>query len=202
MIIQAFYNGVTQAVRSTIDTAAGGTLISKTKDETYSLIEEMTLSNCQWSSERTQPTRVGGKFEVDALTLLSAEADAMTQRLDRLNVNAVNSNAPSPCDTCGSIDHITLHCLVRSLFFQESNTFNYVQNFNSRPTHDSYSNTYNSAWKNHPNLSYRSNPNSVNMPPMTARVPPGFQRPPFPSQMPEKSNLELMMESMLMVQQK
>jgi len=31
MIVQAFYNGVTQAVRSTIDTAAGGTLMNKLK---------------------------------------------------------------------------------------------------------------------------------------------------------------------------
>ena len=52
MIIQAFYNDVTQAVRSTIDAATGGTLTSKTEDEAYNLIEEMTLNNFQWSTER------------------------------------------------------------------------------------------------------------------------------------------------------
>jgi len=35
---------------------------------------------------------------------------------------------------------------------------------------------------------------------MNARPPLGFQRPPFPSRMPQKSNLEAMMESMLMAQ--
>jgi len=45
MIIQAFYNGVTQYVRSTIDTATRGTLISKTKDEAYNLIKEKVLNN-------------------------------------------------------------------------------------------------------------------------------------------------------------
>jgi len=39
------------------------------------------------------------------------------------------------------------------------------------------------------------------MPPMNARPPPGFQRP-FPPQVPQESNLEAMMESMLMSQQK
>ena len=39
MIIQAFYKGVTQPVRSTIDAAAGGTLMNKTEDEAYNLIE-------------------------------------------------------------------------------------------------------------------------------------------------------------------
>ena len=69
MIIQAFYNDVTQAMTSTIDAVAGGTLMSKIKDEAYNLIEEMTLNNFQWSAERAKPRRVGGKLEVDVFTL-------------------------------------------------------------------------------------------------------------------------------------
>jgi len=37
---------------------------------------------------------------------------------------------------------------------------------------------------------------------MNARPPPGFPRPRFPQQAPQKSNLEAMMESMLLAQQK
>ena len=96
MIIQVFYNGVTQSVRPTIDAAVEGTLMSKTEDKAYNLIKEMALNNFQWSTERGQPKRVGGKLEVDALTLLFAKLDAMTQRLDRMNVNVVNSSAPFP----------------------------------------------------------------------------------------------------------
>jgi len=47
MIIQTFYNGVIQPVRSTIDTVAGGTLMNKAEDEAYNLIEEMSLNNFQ-----------------------------------------------------------------------------------------------------------------------------------------------------------
>ena len=97
MVVQTFYNGVTQPVRSIIDVAAGGTLMSKTEEEAYNLIEEMTLNNFQWSNERGQPKRVGGKYDIDALTLLTAKMDAMTQKLDKLNVHAVNSCAPSAC---------------------------------------------------------------------------------------------------------
>jgi len=82
MIIQTFYNGVTQFVRSTIDAVPGGTLMNKTEDEAYTLIEEMTLNNFQWSIERGQPKRVCGKLKVDVLTLLSVKVDTMTQRLD------------------------------------------------------------------------------------------------------------------------
>jgi len=34
-----------------IDAAAVGTLMSKTKEEVYNLIEEMALNNYQWSNE-------------------------------------------------------------------------------------------------------------------------------------------------------
>ena len=54
-------------------------MINKTEDKTDNLIEEMTLNNFQWSNEQGQPKRVGGKLEVDALTLLNAIVDAMTQ---------------------------------------------------------------------------------------------------------------------------
>ena len=47
MILQTFYNGVTHDMRLMIDMAAGGTLMSKTKDEAYNLIVKMTLNNYQ-----------------------------------------------------------------------------------------------------------------------------------------------------------
>jgi len=57
-----------------------------------------------------RPTkRVGGKLEVDALTLLSVKVDSLTQSLDHMNVN-VNSSVPPPCKICGSIKHVTLNC--------------------------------------------------------------------------------------------
>ena len=104
-------------MRSMIDAAAGGTLMSRTEDEAYNLIEEMVLNNYQWSSEHGQPKRVGGKYDTDALTLLTTKIDAMTQKLDKLNINAVNSCAPSPsCGRCGSLGHVIENCQVRNPF--------------------------------------------------------------------------------------
>jgi len=67
----------------------------------------------------------------------------MTYRLGQMYVNAVNSSAPSPCEICGSIEHITLNYQVGSLFSQDPNEVHYVQNFNPTLTNDPYSNTYN-----------------------------------------------------------
>ena len=50
MIIQAFYKGVTQSIRFTINVAVGGTLMNKIEDEAYNLIEEMALNNFQLSN--------------------------------------------------------------------------------------------------------------------------------------------------------
>jgi len=94
-----------------IDAATGGTLMSKTEEEAYNLIEEMAPNNHQWLNECGQPKRVGAKYDIDALTLLTAKMDAMTQKLDRLNANAVNSCASSPsCDRRGSLDHVIENC--------------------------------------------------------------------------------------------
>ena len=120
MIIQVFYNGVTQPVRSTTNATVGEILMNKTDDEAYNLIEEMVLNNFQRSTKRGQPKRVRGKLEVVALTLLSAKVNAMTQRLDCINVNAVNSSAHPPCEIYDSIEHVTLNCQVRSCLLYTS----------------------------------------------------------------------------------
>jgi len=76
--VQTFYNRVTQPLRSTIDVVAGGALTNKTEYEAYNLIEEMTLTNFQWSSERTQPKRVGGKLELRGISILCSKVYAMS----------------------------------------------------------------------------------------------------------------------------
>jgi len=142
-----------------IEVMASGTL-SKMERESYNLIEEMALNHYQWSNECGQPKRVGGKFDVDAVTLLTAKRDTMIQRLDRLNVNAVNLCASSPnCDQCGSHDHEMVNYQVGNSFAPSpSEHVAYVNNFQARPNHHSYFNTYNPGWKHHLNFSYRTEP--------------------------------------------
>jgi len=60
-----------------------------------------------------------------------------------MNVDAVNSSAPSPSEICGSIEHVALNCQVGSPFSQDPSEVNNVQNFNPRPANDPYSCSYN-----------------------------------------------------------
>jgi len=63
---------------STIDAVAGCTLMNKSEDDAYNLIEEMTLNNCQWSNKRSQPKRVGGKSELDVISMLLTKVDVIS----------------------------------------------------------------------------------------------------------------------------
>ena len=81
------------------------------------MLEEKVLNNYQWFNAHHQPKRIGDKFDVYALTLLTSKIDVLTQRFDRLNVNAVNSCAISPtCNRCRSYDHIIMNCQDGNLF--------------------------------------------------------------------------------------
>jgi len=125
-------------------------LISNTKEEAFNLIGETTLNNYQSSSsKRGQHKRVGGKFDVDALILLTAKMDAVTQKLDKLNVSPVNPCAPSPSyNRCGFCDHITENCQVGNPFSpSHSEHVAYMNSFQPRPNHDSYFNSFNLNWK-------------------------------------------------------
>ena len=88
----------------------------------------------------------------------------MTQKLDHMNVNAINSSAPTLCEICGSVDHLTLNCQVGSPFAQDTSEVNNVNNFNLSSTNNPYSNTYNPDWRNLPKFSYRLNPNPRSIP--------------------------------------
>ena len=51
--------------------------------------------------------------------MLSSKVNAISQKLERLNINSISSSTPSPsCDICESVDHLTVHCQVGSPFAQ------------------------------------------------------------------------------------
>jgi len=70
--------------------------MNKMEDESCNLIEEIALNNYLWCNWRSQPKRVGGKLELDVISMLFAKVDATSQTLERLNVNSVSSSIPSP----------------------------------------------------------------------------------------------------------
>lgn len=87
------------------------------------------------------------KVEVVTLILISAKVDAMSNRLDKLNVNiiAVAYSSNSTCEICSIVDHITTNCYVGSPFAQDtaSEQVHALGNFTPRPQFNPNSSSFN-----------------------------------------------------------
>ena len=123
-MVQSFYKGVNHAVRINIDAAAGGTILSKTPKDALDLFQEMTNPHSLWSNERTI-TKKAGAIKVDSLTMLNAKLDALTKRMDKVNVNVVSILSYS-CELCQG-GHPTIECQMMQGITTEG--VNYVGNF-------------------------------------------------------------------------
>ena len=175
--------------------------MNKSVDDAYKLIEDMALNHYQWSGERNTQPKVGGRHEVDALNLIAAKVDALTQRFDKFGVNAASA-ANITCEICGCTGHSATSCQLIASPSTEATLeqVNYANIFNKRPINDPFSNTFNPGWRNHPNLSYKSNQPLID--PNTSRQPPGFQQRSFNPLPAQKSNLEAMLETFVAAQSK
>ncbi|XP_017970395.1 PREDICTED: uncharacterized protein LOC108660654 [Theobroma cacao] len=96
--VQTFYNGLIGSIKTTIDAAAGGALMSKNAADAYNLLEEMALNNYQWPSERSGSRKVVGAYEIDTMSNLAVQVAALSKKIDTLGVHAVQN---SICEMCG-----------------------------------------------------------------------------------------------------
>ena len=55
LLVQTFYNGLKQSVKSSIHAAIGGALMGKSIEAVRALLEEMASNTYHWSSERATP---------------------------------------------------------------------------------------------------------------------------------------------------
>ncbi|XP_078161748.1 uncharacterized protein LOC144557070 [Carex rostrata] len=76
LLIQTFYDGLTESTRTSIDVVAGGALMEREPHEAMNLIDNM-VQNQQWSGRDNTRAGGGGRFEVDQITALTAKLDAM-----------------------------------------------------------------------------------------------------------------------------
>ena len=79
--IDFFYKGLVQSTRNMIDAAAGGSLMAKTRDEAYALLDEIASNSYQWGTDRIN-TKKAGIYEVEALTAIQAQIAALSKKLE------------------------------------------------------------------------------------------------------------------------
>ncbi|KAM6563027.1 hypothetical protein CsatB_023025 [Cannabis sativa] len=100
MLVHNFYNGLVGNTRTLIDAAAGGAFMRKSANEAYDLFEEMALNNQQWPTERSQSKKVAGVLEVDDITKLTAQVEALTKL-----IAGQAKQAQVVCEICGGNHH-------------------------------------------------------------------------------------------------
>ncbi|KAL2921987.1 Protein hu-li tai shao [Bienertia sinuspersici] len=206
LLIQTFYNGMTQEFRIYVDAASGGSIMAKTPDTATALLDEMASNDNYPHSDRGS-IKKGGKYDIDTLTLLASTVQALTHKVDQLGASSSSSAKVASCETCGVHGHAPKDCQfdTSGMSIEQANA---LYNSQQRPQNDPYSNTYNPGWRNNPKFSWRDNSNqppntNIAQPPNNNFAqPPGFHhRPPFnpppqPPPQPQKSNLEMMMEQL------
>jgi len=120
LIVHTFYNDLSYTTKMTVDAAAGGALMNKNYTATYALIEDLAYNHYQWTNERalTAPTpskKEEGMYKVSNFDHLAAKVDALTQKIEKMNVNVVTRTFVSPpCEICGVFGHIGVDCQLGS----------------------------------------------------------------------------------------
>ncbi|KAK8562494.1 hypothetical protein V6N12_010572 [Hibiscus sabdariffa] len=167
-----FYNGVNAPTRMMLDASAIGTLLDKSPEEAFEILDKIANNDYQFPTSRLGPgRRTSGKLELDANDSVSAQLSAITNLLKNLQKPSdVREAKALSCVHCEGSHH-AIDCPV--MHEQAS----YVGNFN-RNSNNPYSNTYNSGWRQHPNFSWNNqggtNASSSNRQQNT-NAPPGLQ---------------------------
>ncbi|XP_062088469.1 uncharacterized protein LOC133795032 [Humulus lupulus] len=136
-----------------LDASANGAILSKSYNEAFEILERIASNNYQWSTTRAPTSRkVAGVLEVDALTALTAQMTSMTNILKNMSLGG----NIQPAAAIQSVEISCVYCGDGHTFENyPSNPASvcYVgnQNFNRN---NPYSNSYNTAWRHHPNLSW------------------------------------------------
>ena len=80
MQVQTFYNGLNTTTRQLVDALAGGTLNSKTPEESLKLFEDMARNNYQWGNNRSKQ-KVAELYEMDFMTTIVGKMDALSKQV-------------------------------------------------------------------------------------------------------------------------
>ena len=157
------------ALASSTNIHNGGTINSKTPEDSYEFIEEMSLNNYQWQVMRTKPTKTADVYNVDSVTMLSNQVELLNKKIDGF-LSSSQVHPVMQCEASGGGSSNSEYPPYGHNM--ENEQLNYMGN-NPRSQNNPYSNTYNAGWRNHPNFSWGGQGNQ--RPPS----PPGFQQPSY-----------------------
>ena len=180
MLVNHFYDGMSPTMKQLLETMCGGEFLSKNPNEAMDFLSYVAETSKAWDepnpreTDRMRPTtnQRRGMYSLLEDMEMKAKLSTLTRRLEELEgrrsheVRAVEE-APVPIQpyfNCQSTNHHREHCpMVPSVRDMMTEHANVVGQYNPQPN-ALYGNTYNPNGRNHPNLSWKTNP-SAYMPP-------------------------------------
>jgi len=114
LILQNFYNRLTQIARDHVDAAAGGAFFSLTIERATTLIERM-VSNQGWSDDRLQP-RQRDMHTIKETDMLTAKTDMLLKKFedhsqDKAQMQTLQAlEARITCEVCENTGHSGNDC--------------------------------------------------------------------------------------------
>ena len=203
MLVNHFYGGMSPAMRELLETMCGGDFLSKHPDEAMDFVNYVAETSKGWDEpnpremERFRPpvNQRGGMYALNDEMEMKARLSTLARKVEEIEgkqlheVHAVTDN-PAQSNTCTNFQspaHPTEQCsrtlAVKDLMSECANT---VGQFKPQQSSAPYGNTYNSNWRNHPNLAWRPNP----LPYVPPGAKPQFGSPSQSQQPPPSSPVE------------
>ena len=172
MLVNRFYGGMSPAMRQLLETMCGGDFLSKHPNEAIDFLNYVakTSKGCDEPNpremDRMRPpvNQRGGMYALSEEMEMKARISTLARKVEELEgkqlheVHAVTENLAqsNPCTNFKSPVHLTEQCpmnpAVKDLMSECANT---VGQFKPQQSNAPYGNTYNSNWRNHPNLAWR-----------------------------------------------
>jgi hypothetical protein len=147
-LVGCFYGGLTEPHRQMVDISCGGTIMTKTGNEAWTLLEKLSENSEQYdSSSRWKPIprapKSEGLYALGNQSDVTAKVDVLSQKLDQLMaVGPTPSHHPSTpheaCSFCFSPIHHENDCSTLGQFSELSHE--QVNSTFSRSSNDSYPN--------------------------------------------------------------
>ncbi|KAL4302829.1 hypothetical protein GQ457_10G012960 [Hibiscus cannabinus] len=170
--VSIFYNSVNTPTRMMLEASANGTLLDKPPRESLEILDKLAQNDYQHPTSR-RGTAKRGPAQLESSDTILAQIASLTNMVKNMqnqpHIQEVKA-LDAFYDQCGS-NHDASEC------GQQVESSCYVGNYNM----NNMSNTYNPAWRNHPNFSWKNQNNTLNPQQPTQT---GFQNQPRQNQQP------------------
>jgi len=161
--LQNFYEGLTEKSQESLDYSAGGSLqLMNTAEEAQNLIDMVTNNQYFFAHQRQrQPVQKKGVLELEGVDTIFAQNKLMHQQIQqqmKMMAKRINGLQLASVSTTNQAS-IEWSQNEAGNVEQQQEQVQYMQNTSSSFQNDFHGDTYNSSWRNHPNLRWGDNQN-------------------------------------------